>query len=63
MYSVGGPGGAGDMGVPPQSVIVTRVVHDRPEKIEFTFRKMTKEEREAALLKDGDILYYPRIVF
>jgi hypothetical protein len=63
MYSIGGPGGAGDMSIPPQTVKLIRTVNGQPEKISYPIRKMTKEEREAVSLYDGDILYYPTIVF
>lgn len=59
----GGWGNRGDGGAVPSKAIVTRMKEGAVEKNPYRFWKMTKGEREAVILKDGDTLSFPTIIF
>jgi hypothetical protein len=63
-YSFGGWGGHGDFGgTPPLRVSITRNMDGAQSKQYYQIKKMTKEQRDAVKLKDGDVLEYPTVYF
>lgn len=62
-YAFGGWGGCGDAGLPPPRVVIVRRVGERKKTVSYPVRKMTKREREAVKLKDGDTLRYLTAIY
>ncbi len=63
-FAFGGWGGHGDLvGTPPHKVSITRQV-DAAKKVKwYGISKMSREEKTAVRLEDGDWLEYPTVIF
>jgi hypothetical protein len=59
----GGWGGHSDFQVAPHHVRLSRENGGKRTETKYEIRKMTEEEKQAVILKDGDRLYYPMLVF
>jgi hypothetical protein len=59
----GGWGGHGEFYVAPYRMRLTREVGGKRTERYYQIRRMTKQEREALELKDGDTLYYATVLF
>ena len=61
--TLGGWGGRGEFHAPPTKVRLTREVGGQRTEMDYYIKKMTANEKAAVKLQDGDILYYPIILF
>jgi hypothetical protein len=59
----GGWGGHGELGAPPHRVLLTRENAGKRTETYYEIKKMTPREKQAVILKDGDSIYYPVVLF
>jgi protein involved in polysaccharide export with SLBB domain len=59
----GGWGGRSEFNAAPKNVRLTRESGRERTETKYEIRKMTEQEKQAVLLKDGDRLYYPTVLF
>jgi protein involved in polysaccharide export with SLBB domain len=59
----GGWGGRSEFHAAPKNVRLTRKIGGERTETNYEIRKMTEQEKQAVILKDGDRLYYPTLLF
>jgi hypothetical protein len=61
-YLFGGWGGHGDGGIPPHRVRLTRTLDRDVVRTDYRL-SMPADQKAAITLKDGDVLFYPAVIF
>jgi hypothetical protein len=59
----GGWGGRGEFHAAPKNVRLTREIGGESTETNYEIRTMTEQEKQAVILKNGDSLYYPTMLF
>ena len=59
----GGWGGRSEFHAAPKNARLTREIGGERTETKYEIRKMTEQEKQAVILKDGDRLYCPTLLF